>query len=668
MNQIVVLAQDYKFGKVSKEELTEKFYPLDSTADAAYIYKSRRTHYEYGSTGFEIINTYHTRLKIYNTEGFKFANFVIPFYRPEKGKSESVNSLKAYTYNINKNGKIEEDKLSKDNIFDETKSKFRHVKKITMPNLKEGSIVEITYSISSPYINYIDDLQFQYSIPVKKLDYNIEIPEWLVFSKKPKGYFLVSPKETQRNGSINIRSKTRTTTRVVGIGTGGTSVGSSWSNNRIDLVYNKSTYETENIPALKDDEPFVSNIQNYRGGAKYELVGTRYPNSMIESFSNTWESVSKEISKASNFGGELERTSYYKKDLENILQNKVTEEEKTIAIFQFVKDKIKWNDYYGIFSNDGVRKAYKDRVGNVADINLILTSMLRSANLNADPVLVSTRSNGIPFSPTIDGFNYVISLVEFSAGGFMLLDATEPFSSPNILPRRALNWNGRRISKNGNSSWIRLTSSTTAAQENNIMINISDDLKVKGLLRTKFFNLDALTYRRNHNHLNEEDIITNLEEKSNIEIEDFKLVNKKVVEKPVIRNVKFNSEDLIESINGKLYIEPLLFLSQHKNPFKLEERKFPVDFTSPWSIKNVVSIRLPKGYKAENLPESLAIGLPENLGVFKFQVTEAAGKINTICVLQFNSAIVAPQHYSALKDFYGKLVKKESEKIVLVKI
>ncbi|TMM32386.1 DUF3857 domain-containing protein [Polaribacter aestuariivivens] len=643
MNQIVILAQDYKFGKVSKEELTENFYPLDSTADAAYLYKSRRTYFDFSvsSGNFQLVTDFHERIKIYTKEGFDFATKSVVYYNPDSGESETVSSIKGYTFYL-ENGKVKKEKLSSKSIFKDKLSKFNSVKKITMPNIKEGVVIELRYKVISPYATSIDDLELQFGIPVKKLHSQVEIPEYYVFNKKSIGYHHIKMETDSKSGRIG------------------------------NTGYRINVYEFNdtNIPALKDNEPYISSVKNYRGGMSFELTQTNLLSigGGIESFSNTWENVSKKIYKRSSFGGELSKSSYYKDDLETILATAKTDSDKVISIFKFVKNQIKWNGYYGIYSDNGVRKAYKERVGNVADINLMLTAMLRSANLNADPVLVSTRTNGVPFFPTIDGFNYVISLVEFSAGGFMLLDATEPFSSPNILPRRTLNWNGRRISKNGNSSWIRLTSSTTAAQENNIMINISDDLKVKGLLRTKFFNLDALTYRRNHNHLNEEDIITNLEEKSNIEIEDFKLVNKKAVEKPVIRNVKFSSEDLIESINGKLYIEPLLFLSQHKNPFKLEERKFPVDFTSPWSIKNVVSIKLPKGYKAENLPESLAIGLPENLGVFKFQVTEAAGKINTICVLQFNSAIVAPQHYSALKDFYGKLVKKESEKIVLVKI
>jgi hypothetical protein len=111
-----------------------------------------------------------------------------------------------------------------------------------------------------------------------------------------------------------------------------------------------------------------------------------------------------------------------------------------------------------------------------------------------------------------------------------------------------------------------------------------------------------------------------------------------------------------------------LFLSEHKNPFKLDDRKFPVDFATPWKNNNTVSIQIPEGYKVETLPEPLAIGLPDNLGVFKFKVTQKGNKISTMSTLQFNNAIIAPQYYAALKGFYGQMVKKQSEKIVLVKL
>lgn len=332
-----------------------------------------------------------------------------------------------------------------------------------------------------------------------------------------------------------------------------------------------------------------------------------------------------------------------------------------------MKTKVKWNESYGIYSEKGVRKAYKGHEGNVADINLMLTSMLRFAGLNANPVLISTRNNGVPAFPTIDGFNYVISMVEFSDNTHVLLDATEVYSLPNILPLRDLNWNGRKVTKEGLSSWVALTSEKPALEENFMRVKITDDLVIEGVLRTKIDNVKAMNFRIQNNHLKEENIISSLESEYKIEIDNFKITNNDKINKPISRIMSFISEDSIEEINGKLYVNPLLFFATTTNPFKLEERKFPVDFGTPWKDVNNISIAIPNGYKVASLPAPLAIGLPENLGVFKFQVKQMGNSIAAISSLAFNKAMISPQYYEILKKFYGDLVEKQSEKITLVK-
>ncbi|PKP28757.1 MAG: hypothetical protein CVU01_03400, partial [Bacteroidetes bacterium HGW-Bacteroidetes-18] len=62
-----LFAQDYKYGKVSKEELEEKYCPLDSSANAAVLYKKRKTFFDYKQdVGFEVVTEIHERIKIYN--------------------------------------------------------------------------------------------------------------------------------------------------------------------------------------------------------------------------------------------------------------------------------------------------------------------------------------------------------------------------------------------------------------------------------------------------------------------------------------------------------------------------------------------------------------------------------------------------------------------------
>ena len=79
LSQLSLFAQDYKFGKVSKAELEEQFYPLDSAADAAYLYKYRRTYFEYvqDDGGFKVITDFHVRIKVYTKEGFDKATIIL---------------------------------------------------------------------------------------------------------------------------------------------------------------------------------------------------------------------------------------------------------------------------------------------------------------------------------------------------------------------------------------------------------------------------------------------------------------------------------------------------------------------------------------------------------------------------------------------------------------
>ena len=188
-----IIAQDYKYGKVSKDELLEKFYPLDSSVNAAVLYNNRKTYFEYqANEGFMVITEIHERIKIYNKEGFDWATKKIDYYHVLTTREKIIN-LKATTYTFDGN-KIVETDLGKKEVFDQETNKFWSQQKFTMPNIKEGCVLEWSYKIVSPF-KRIDDLQFQYEIPIKKIEAKMEIPEYFVYNKRFKGYYPVASKE-----------------------------------------------------------------------------------------------------------------------------------------------------------------------------------------------------------------------------------------------------------------------------------------------------------------------------------------------------------------------------------------------------------------------------------------------------------------------------------------
>jgi hypothetical protein len=117
-----------------------------------------------------------------------------------------------------------------------------------------------------------------------------------------------------------------------------------------------------------------------------------------------------------------------------------------------------------------------------------------------------------------------------------------------------------------------------------------------------------------------------------------------------------------------MYFSPLFFLKLTENPFKLEERNYPIDFVYPLSRKKIVNVKVPQGYIVKSIPKPLKIALPDNLGSFSFNISQVEGGLNIMTKYDINVAIIPSNKYAELKEFFKQRVLKETEKVVLKKI
>lgn len=69
-------------------------------------------------------------------------------------------------------------------------------------------------------------------------------------------------------------------------------------------------------------------------------------------------------------------------------------------------------------------------------------------------------------------------------------------------------------------------------------------------------------------------------------------------------------------IGGKIYVSPMLFFTNDKNPFKQEVREYPVDFSYPFVDKYNITIKIPDGFTVETLPAPAKVTMENNLGSF----------------------------------------------------
>ena len=652
---INLVAQKYELGKVSVQELEEKFCPIDSSAVAAVLFSTGESHFDYvENKGFVLSTNVKTKIKIYKKEGYEWANKSVQFYIGGNNK-EGVSFKNEATYNL-VNGKVEKTKLKSDGVFDEKVNDFWGRKKITLPNVKVGSIIEFEYTLTSENFGSLDEWYFQESIPVLHSEYKTYIPDFYVFKPIFKGF--IQPKMTQTDKLVTITSIARD--RM----TGSNRTNSAASLDQSEYKEIKTTYVLENAPALKE-EAYVNNIKNYISSVVLELSGIRKANMTFKDYSTTWESLVKDIYKNENFGNELNKTGYYDKDIDAVLAKTNSEEEKIAAIFAYVKSTMNWNKYYGYYCNDGVRKAYLAKTGNVAEINLMLTSMLRYAGFDANPVILSTRGNGISIFPARTAFDYVIAGVQYK-NQTILLDATSKYSLPSVLPIRDLNWYGRLIRKDESSSQIDLMPTSNSKEIINLMAEINAQGEVSGKARDQYMDYNAFVYRDNFNGLNNESRIEKIEKSHpGLEILTLEVLNSDDLSKPIVENYSFSSNNQVEIIGDKMYFSPLLHFTMKENPFKQEQRLYPIDFVFPHQDKYSISIKIPDGYVVETLPSSKAIGMTENKAVYKYTISNTGSQIQLMYTFDVNTAIIGSEDYEEVKAFYKDMVEKHTEKVVL---
>lgn len=670
LNQIIItcflmslissgIAQSHELGKVTIGELNEKEHFSEKEAPAAFLFNIGKTQIEFNSSkGFELVTEIDAKIKIYKKEGLHLANISIPFYL-NGAERETVAISKAVTYNM-VDGKIEKTKLKSEGEFIEKTNKFWNTKKVTMPSVKEGSIIEYRYTIRSPFLSNFPDWEFQKTIPVNYSKFTSSLTEYYVYNSRIKGY--LSPKKTVTSKNTNNYYTVKDRDYVAPVR------GSSDVTNKV-LNYNEEVliFELENIPSLIEEE-YVNSMNNYQSSISYELAYIKFPNEPAKAFSVSWEDVAKTIYESDSFGVELKKSGYFEDDLKYLNLSQLNNDEKIQLIFDFVKNKVKWNGYYGIYCDEGVRSAYKNNVGNVAEVNIILTAMLREAGFNANPVLVSTRANGIPLYPSRNSFNYVLCAVE-SNEGYSLLDATETNGTINILPIRDLNWEGRLIRKDGTSSAINLYPSKVSKENYLALVSIDNEGNVNGKIRTQLFDYNAFVFRDKYYKIKKEEYIESLEKKlSNAVITDYNVNNNNDLIKPIVEDFSFKHSELIEIIGERMYFSPLLFYTMYENPFKLEKRDYPVDFIFPYEKKYSFTIEIPDGYSVESLPENAAFMMENNMIYCRYNNQLVGKKIQIAMIFGVNQSIILPDYYNDLKNFFKKSVEVQSNKIVLKKI
>ena len=647
-----------KFGKVDVSDLAMTKYDPDTSASAVVLFDKGETTVSYSQeSGFKLIFDRHVRVKILKKSGYDNANFKINLYQTIDN-SEKITGLKGRTYNL-VDGKIDEDKLSDNAVFTENRDKNHKIISFTLPNIREGSVFEVKYEITSDFLFNLQDWDFQYSIPAIWSEYETTTPEYFAFFQYAKGYipFFINEKKN-RPATITLTFKDRSE---------GTVTKTDFYKEDIKFINNYSHWACKDVPAFIE-EPYMTTSENYITKIEFELASLEFPQQPIRNFTTTWDKITEDLLTDNDFGDQLKKGNLVKEEVKLINATVQVPEEKMKMAYDYVKNAVKWNNKYSIYTSNNLRTVLKEKTGNVAEVNLLLTLLLKELGFNADPVVLSTRDNGIlhPSHPSLTKLNYLVCQVDYN-GNKYLLDATEPMLPFNMLPFRCMNGQGRLINNN-NPQWVDLLRNERYISMENAQVTLSGNGEISCNLTNAGSGYTALNVKNSFKKDGKEEFTKKRKEKlkgweiDEVSFESVDSVNSSYKEKYVMRN-----QEIATTGSNMIYFNVLLNMGDKDNPFKLEKREYPVDFGCPMKDTYLFTYQIPDGYVVESLPQNALVSLPDNAANFNFNVTSEENKIIVTSQFSINQFLFVPDDYPNLKEFFNRVISKYAEQIVLKK-
>lgn len=634
-----------KIGAVSYDEVAMTTYEADTSAEAVVLFDKAIIDFGFeniaGGAYFQITQTRQQRIKILKTSALSRGIVKIPYYRTGTPRSSQIiRSIDGYVYNV-ANGEVVEEKLSRKDITDESGTKDFYVKQLSFPDVKVGSVIDIEYTIDTPFEVSLrpETWYFQRDIPTQWSEYNITIPGHFYYQMIMGGYL---PLHINDQKPINV------------------TMGSS----QYDSKGVNYRFVVKDAPAFKD-EPYITTEDDYYSKIDFELSSYSLPDIGSKSFSTTWEELDITLAKNESFGLQLNRSNFLKDEVKefNKIKDPVARSE---AVYNYMLQNYKWNEYVGIGASENLRKVYSDKQGSCAELNLLMINLLNECDIKAYPVILSTRKHGKIHTayPLINRFNYVIAAIP-NGEEYTFLDATDPQIPYGGLPERCLNDVGRLINVKGKSVFVQLKTGMEYTQMETIKVQLDAE---SGVMSADY-KVSAGGYlshnmRETFKDSKPETIAEEIKKQNpDWEISDFKTINQEATDKPFELSYAIKQENVANP--GIIYLDPMLHAKIKENPFKSKIRNFPVDFGHRTMITYSGEFEIPEGFVVDEKPESAMIALPNKGGRFIYNISVDGNLLKVMSQVRLTKPIYYAEEYPYLKEFYNQVVQKHAEQVVL---
>ena len=640
-------AQDppMEWGEIPKEDLEMTSFKSDTSVSAMVLGS-------YGEAGFNsalgIDYSIHVRVKIFSPAGYEFGTVVLPLYTKEY--SEKLENLEGATYSLVANGYVAKTKLEDEMVFEEEVDKEHTRYRFTLPALKPGCVVEYRFNIIQKSMFYMRTWTFQKQIPVRWSEFRALIPRSIAYACMMKGL-----------ESFTINEATPETQHYTGL------AGAYLGNTIVKCTQYR--WVMRDIPALTD-EPFVTTMSDYTSSVDMQLAEYALPGAGSQTVLKTWPALIEELLKDHEFGGMADPNGKVRDLTTKVIDGRTTPLERLVAIYDYVRKTIVWDGRRRMYGTGSSGDILDSKSGSSGSINLVLAAMLRTAAIEADPVILSTRSNGAITEqyPMLTQFNATVVRARVGGSDFVL-DATDPLRPYDLIPTSMLNVRGLVV-KEGPVQWIGITSPKRYVQRAAAQLIIDTTGEVHGTLESADLEYSALAKRRDLREKKPVEFARSVfsTEAVGLTVDSATVSDTDSIDGKVGITAKVSGPSYAQVAGEFIYINPAVIDRRTSSPFKLKDRKFPVDMSYRRAITRVTNLKVPPGYEVKDLPTPVSLSVGFEDARYERRTAVEGDMIQVLMRQTFNTSFFQARFYASLKDFYERIASAEAEQIVLKKL
>ena len=645
-----------ELGKVTAEWFADNPYAADSSVHAYVIADDTRSWVSWQDRGQYnlpwLVTERRRVVRVLDARGIDdHATVRLGRYAPKgETRAETLRRLEAYAH-VYDGGRLTSTPVEADAVYERRISPNVVETTFSFAGVRPGAVLDLAYREEGGYIQQ-QRVFLQESIPVEAADYTFRMGPEFGYKASVLGTFPVAMAREESRSQGNILT-----------GKAGR-----------DAKDNVFRFAVRDAPALRS-EAYVTTVDNYRAQAAVELERYARPSTgQIVDFATTWDDIAERLRDGDGISAAMRAHKdkrYLAWAAECPQPADASDLERADWALRSVGARIAWTGRESYWPSDKVKTALEAGKGHAGDVNGALLGLMRALGLEAYPVYLSTREHGyfrkeLPDQGSLN--HLIVALVD--GDDLALYDATNATTGQGVVPTRDLNGTGLLVEEKSHR-FVDLQAGAGAQRGLIANLTLGDDRHLDGTFTLQLKDYGALPY-------------TDFDAAGALTIDPEELGElfagyavADVTAEPTAGygyavTGTLRSREPVLDLGGALALDPTLGDATRRNPFSAEQRSYPVEFPYRRFENRQVTIHLPTGYRADDLPPPSAATMPDRGVMYRTGIQTAADPADGHTVLTYSTVLAIktltypPEAYPALRQLYDVVAERESHLVSVV--